>query len=170
MKQADGGERGSGCYEDHAGAKTPATHSQRRIRRHLPEIGGEVWQRSWQWREAKSESERGRDGGKLVARRLEWGMRVGSAASNGVGYRQEVPANLHPLMLQHRDVATNATPGMAPGHWDVYAGADVDAEDHHHARSAAARSGGAARSADVGYEGLEWLFSCPSGNTCLHTW
>ena len=27
MKQADGGERGSGCYEDHASAKTPATHS-----------------------------------------------------------------------------------------------------------------------------------------------
>ena len=89
--QADGGEHGSGCYEDRASVKTPATHSQRRIRRHLPEIGGEVQQRPGQRRDAKSESDRGRDGGKSVARRLEWGMRVGSAAFNGVGYRQEVP-------------------------------------------------------------------------------
>ena len=91
MMQADGGEHGSGCYEDRASVKTPATHSQRRIRRHLPEIGGEVQQRPGQRRDAKSESDRGRDGGKSVARRLEWGMRVGSAAFNGVGYRQEVP-------------------------------------------------------------------------------
>ena len=64
--------------------------------------------------------------------------------------------------MQHRDVATNATPGMA-GHWDVYAGVDVETEDNVR-RSAAARGGGEARSADVGYEGLEWLFSCPSGD------
>ena len=71
MKRVDEEERGFDCHEDHTSAKTPATHSQRRLWRHMTEIDGEVLQRPQQRRAAQTEGAQGREGSKRVARRLE---------------------------------------------------------------------------------------------------
>ena len=82
MKQADGEERGFDCLKDHASAETPATHSQRRLRRHIPEMDGEVLQRPQQRRVAQIEGAQNREGAKRVARRLAWEQNANTTKSD----------------------------------------------------------------------------------------
>ena len=90
MERDNGEKRGSDRYKDRVEPKTPATSSEMKVRRHLPEVGGEVLYRQQHRRAAQIEGAQRQEGWRGVARRLEWGGSVGTTASEDLGCRQAV--------------------------------------------------------------------------------